>query len=153
MLSSASLIFDYMALTHILWNWDTLKPMPIVQAPNGPYPVNSTPIAQGVIVDPFGVPIPAADISVLTLTIFDTLTQTIINNVSNVDILNTGRGTVDSAGLLTIKFEAADLNMDETPGVLELQRSFVVSWTYSNVSSAGSSSAQVNFPIVNFPVQ
>lgn len=146
--------WDWMACSSIIYDTDlTGTPqlgMPIVIAPNSPYAENSTPIYRGLLVDVYGVGIPAAAVSVLTLTIADTLTGTIINSCNQANILNTGRGTLDSSGNLQILFEAADMSLSESPGVAQLQRSAIIDWTYATSgptppASTGQGRHQVNF--------
>ena len=49
------------------------------------------------------------------LCVADTLTSAVINAVEQVNILNTGRGTIDSLGNLAITLEAADTALPEMP--------------------------------------
>ncbi len=124
----------------------------IAQAPNGPYAAGSTPVFTGQLLDPYGVGIPAAAFSSLTLSIVDTLSGDVINGASQVNILNTGRGTVDASGNLVISLLAADTAMSEAPGASQIQRSLVIDWTYATVGlapSAGSGRHQVNFLLLS----
>jgi hypothetical protein len=112
-------------------------PAPIVYLPNGPYPAGTVFPVYGQIQDPFGNGIPNTSLQALTLTIVDTLTGQVINDVSDVNILNTGRGTVDQYGNLLIINEAGDTAMGEVPGAAYVQRSYLLSWTYTtSLSSA-----------------
>jgi hypothetical protein len=52
--------------------------------------------------------IPASSISAMTLTIFEELSAAIVNSVADVDILNAGRGTVDSGGNVRITLDPLD---------------------------------------------
>ncbi len=120
----------------------------VQQVPNGPYAAGSTPVFTGQLLDPFGVGIPAAAFSALTLSIVDTLSGDVINGASAVNILNTGRGTVDANGNLTIALLVADTAMTEVPGDTQIQRSLVIDWAYATAGlnpSAGSGRHQVNF--------
>lgn len=122
----------------------------MTSAPNGPFAANTTPQIRGQLVDPYGAGIPADDISALTLSLVDTLTGTVINSVSQVNILNTGRGTVDADGNLTITFETADMAVTET-SALAVQRSAVIDWTYAtsgSTATSGTFRAQVDFAVV-----
>lgn len=144
--------WDWMACSSIVNDTGTINNpqlgMPAVTAPNSPYASGSMPIYQGLIVDPYGNGIPAANISALTLSIVDVLTQEIILPQTN--ILNTGRGSVDAAGNLTINLLASDTAMTEVPGAAQVERAMIIDWTYANTgpmppASSGSGRHQVNF--------
>ena len=122
---------------------------PVTNAPNGPFASGSTPQYFGQILDQEGAGIPAADLSLLTLSIVDTLTGAVINGVSQTNILNTGRGTVDASGNLVISLLAGDTTMDEVPGAASVQRSLVIDWAYTKGSESGSGRKQVNFTVVS----
>ena len=116
-----------------------------------PFAANSTPTYTGQMVDPYVNGIPASDFSALTLTIADTLSGAIINSVNQVNILNTGRGAIDSSGNLTISLEAGDTSMSEVPGIAQIQRSLIIDWTYAvtgSQPSSGSGRHQANFLLV-----
>lgn len=118
--------------------------MPIIfNAPNGPFAANTTPVVTAQIVDANQVGIPAANLNSLTLSIVDSATGAIINDVSQVDILNTGRGTVDASGNMTITLLEGDTSLSEAPGVQLIQRSLVVDWSYNSGVSLGR--GQINF--------
>lgn len=119
----------------------------ISQAPNGPFAAGSTPVVMAQIVDADAVGIPATNLNSLTLSIVDTLTQTIVNGCDQVNILNTGRGTVDAQGNVTIALLAADTSMAEVPGVQQIERSLVLDWTFNAGNSVGR--GQVNFTLVS----
>ena len=149
------LLWDWMACSSIVgdtgYSTGAQLGMPIVTAPNSPYAAGSTPIYRGTLVDPYGAGIPAADLSSLTLTIADVLTGDVINGVSQVNILNTGRGTIDSSGNLQVSLLAADTSMDEVPGSLQVERALVIDWTYATsgpAATSGSGRHQVNFTLV-----
>lgn len=103
----------------------------IVNLPNGPYAAGSTPVYTCQIVDGTGAGIPADDFITLTLTIVDTLTGTVINNCSQDDILNVGRGTIDDDGNLVVQLGADDTSMAEVPTASKVQRSLVLDWETS----------------------
>lgn len=109
----------------------------------GPFAARSTPVYTGQIVDGAGAGIPASSLDALTLSIVDTMSNEIINGVSQVDILNTGRGRVDSQGNLTISLLTGDTSMDEVPGETQVQRSLVIDFSYNSGNSEGRH--QVNF--------
>lgn len=100
----------------------------IVNLPNGPFASDTTPVYTCQIVDGTGAGIPAADFLTLTLSIRDTLTGAIINNCTQDDILNTGRGAIDDEGNLTIQLEVADTSMSGVPSASRVQRSLIIDW-------------------------
>ena len=99
----------------------------IVNLPNGPFANGSTPVYTSQIVDGLGRGIPAADFLTLTLSIVDTMTGQVVNGCSQVDILNTDRGTIDADGNLTVQLEVGDTYMSGSPGS-RVQRSLVIDW-------------------------
>lgn len=92
----------------------------------GPFAAGSTPVYQAQIVDVDGQGVPASLITALTLSIADVLTGAIINGVTQVNILNTGRGTVDAEGNLTITLVQGDTGTSEYPGASMVERALVV---------------------------
>ena len=68
--------------------------------------------------------------------------------MSQVNILNVNRGTVDSQGNLVITLEAGDTSMSEVPGSPSVQRSLVLDWSYTTVTESGAGRKQVNFSVV-----
>ncbi|MDE2105056.1 MAG: hypothetical protein KGL39_47900 [Patescibacteria group bacterium] len=143
-----------MSGTAALYDWMGCSGMasggPVVNV-GAPWAAGSTPIYTDQIVDPYGTGIPASAFSALTLSIVDTLSGTVINNVNQTNILNTGRGSIDSAGNLTISLEAGDTSLSELPSAAQVQRSLIIDWTYSvsgSQPSAGTGRHQVNFVIV-----
>ena len=117
----------------------------IANVPGGPWAAGTTPVYTATLVDGSGNPISGVTLAALTLTIADTLTGTIINGVSQINILNTGRGTIDAAGLLTISLEPGDTSMSETTGP-QVQRSLIIDWTYNAGAAVGRH--QANFMLV-----
>lgn len=96
--------------------------------------------------DQAGAPIPASALDTLTLSIVDPLTGETINNASQVDILNTGRGSVSSSGRLTVQLEVGDTALAYTSGQEPVQRSLVLDWTYGSSPLTGRH--QVNFTVL-----
>lgn len=134
--------WDYMAVTVMIA--DGPVGGPIVNAPNGPYAASTTPVYQGQIVDATGTGIPASGLSSLTLSIVDTLSGSIINGASQVNVLNAGRGAVDSSGNVTITLETGDTSLANTQAP-SIQRSLVLDW----ITTAGAVGRhQVNFVIL-----
>jgi hypothetical protein len=111
-----------------------------VNISTGDIPANTTPVYTGNFVygGPYGdAPLPGSALDTLTLTICDTLTGAIVNGCDAVDILNTGRGSVDDDGKLTIGLLAGDTDMSEVPGAATVLRSLIIDWTYNGGASVG----------------
>lgn len=80
------------------------------------------------LVDETGAAIPSAGVSALTLTLYtrDSATKEIINSVTAVNILNTGRGTLHAtSGLLTIVLEPNDNAIIDSASDLEWHRALI----------------------------
>jgi|GEM_PF-3720791 len=122
------------------------SPPPITSTPGSPIAANTTPVYVAYLTDSAGNPISSGQLTTLTLTICDTGTGAIINSCSQVNILNTDRGTVDGDGKLTVTLEIGDTSTDEAPGAQSILRSLVFDWTYNGGTSAGRH--QTNFTIV-----
>lgn len=90
-------------------------------------------------------PIPASALGSLTLSIVDTASRGIVNSVSQVNILNSGRGAVDGAGNLTLTLggpsNAADTRL-LNPDHVQERRSLVLDWTYNGGQKSGTHEAQ-----------
>jgi hypothetical protein len=93
-----------------------------------------------IIKDDSGNFIPAASLNSLTLTLIDAQSGNIVNNVNNINILNTGRGTVDALGNLTVILGAnpnqADTALIVATDNIEI-RSMVFNWTYNGGNYSG----------------
>lgn len=74
------------------------------------------------------VPIPATQISTMTLSIVNSSTGLIINNCNEVNILNTGRGSLDDNGNLLIVLETGDTSLSDTPTLNLVRRSLIIDW-------------------------
>lgn len=112
---------------------------PIVRLFPPQYPgvaVGSTPQFVAVIVDGTGTPVPASALNALTLSIIDTTSGSVINNCSQVSILNTGRGTVDSSGNLTIVLLPGDTMLFNVQDQTE-ERSLVIDYVYDTSTRVG----------------
>ena len=118
----------------------------IVNITTDEIPANSSQTYQANIVDYRLVPVTADMLNTLTLTIVDTLSGTVINNVETVNILNTGRGSIDANGVLTVQLTPGDTDMSEVPGATRVQRSLIFTYTYNFGVSGGRH--QVNFYLV-----
>jgi hypothetical protein len=159
MVVPSALLWDWMGTSTIILDTDFQgqdpRGMPTVNAPNSPYASGSTPVYAALLADPYGVGIPAAAVSVLTLTLVDTETGAIINGVDHIDILNVNRGALDSAGNLQIVLLAGDTSMSDVPGLNQVQRSMIIDWTYATSgpqASSGSGRHQVNFIVQSLAV-
>lgn len=120
---------------------------PIASLPGSPYAAGQTVVVQGQLVDELGVGVSSAQLTSLTLTIVDTLTGVVVNNVLQVNILNTGRGTVDALGNLTIRLLPGDTSMINEPGATQLQRSLVIDWQFAQGQVTSSGRQQCNFTL------
>lgn len=114
-------------------------PSPTVTTFHGdPIPARATAIYKAQIVDQAGVGIPAGNFTSLTVSLYDTASGQIVNSVETVDILNTGRGTIDSSGNLTITFlpdDMAPVGLVQ-PGFLQY-RQILIEWAYNSGDSIG----------------
>ena len=89
------------------------------------------------IVDAVGTGIPAANLASLTLTLhLDDIAATLINSVDDANILNAGRGTVDSSGNLVLTLSSADNVIIDTTLTEELHIA-LIEWTYNGGASQG----------------
>ena len=80
------------------------------------------------LLDEAGSAVQLAVITALTLTLYnrDSTTQEIINSVSDVNILNAGRGTVHPTnGLLTLQLDPADNAIVDTTKDVEWHRALI----------------------------
>lgn len=90
------------------------------------------------LVDETGAALPSAALASLTLTLYnrDSVNKEIINSVSAVNILNTGRGSVHvSSGLLTVTLDPADNAVIDTAIDLEWHRA-LIEGTYAGGAKA-----------------
>lgn len=115
----------------------------VVNVPNGFVAADTTPNYLGNFVDQNGNPIPAVDFTTCVLTILDTATGDTVNGCYQANILNTGRGTIDNEGNLTITLEVGDTDMGEVPAAASVQRSLVIQFTYNSGASAGAHRANI----------
>jgi hypothetical protein len=104
----------------------------IVDVTGSPVGANTTSPYTADMRDEEGNEIPGSVLDAMTLTIIDTLSGAIVNGCQNVDILNTGRGTIDETGHLTINLETGDTDMSEVPGASMVQRSLIINWTMND---------------------
>lgn len=86
---------------------------------------SSGPVITMTLLDEAGAPVPLAAIDAATITIYarDEASQPIINSVSQVDIKNTGRGTIHAtSGLLTLSLVSLDNSIQNSANDLEWHR-------------------------------
>lgn len=104
----------------------------------GLFPAASTIYYRAQIVDGTGTGIPAADIYSLTLTLSNFATGEIVNGASRADILNTGRGTVDDEGNITVVLGPDDTAMPY-PAPVGTKRvlSLVLDWAFNGGQAVG----------------
>ena len=85
-----------------------------------------------VIRDQNGDPIPGGSLNSLTLTLYNVdASNTIINSVDDVNILNVGRGVVDANGNVTIELLLLDNQLVDTAKSFETHRA-LIEWTWGN---------------------
>lgn len=83
----------------------------------------------------------------LTLTLYNLdSTNTIINSVNDTNILNVGRGTVDSDGNVSIELQPDDNQLIDTTKTREIHRA-LIEWTYGSGPRQGRHI--VEFTVVN----
>lgn len=100
-------------------------------------PEKSTSLLTGQLVDETGAAIPAAQLTTFALSLYAAIsTLPIINSVAAVNILNTGRGTVDSSGNWTITLTPADNAIVGTdPG--HERHIALLEWTWAGGTKGG----------------
>jgi len=117
----------------------------ITEVPGGPFAAGATLVYTGRLLDGNGNGIPASALDSLTLTLATTATGAVVNGVDHVNILNTGRGTVDDEGNLTITLGPADTVMDPAPAATVVKRSIVMDWTFNGGADEGRHEARLTF--------
>lgn len=107
----------------------------------------TTALFTGSFVNETGAAIPAAQLATLVLTLYavGSATLAIVNGVDRVNVLNTGRGTVDSSGNWTMTLTPADNDVVLTPEPLEETHRMLLEWTYSGGTKAGK--AEIDFRV------
>lgn len=91
------------------------------------------------IKDESGDALPASSLTTLTLTLYNKSTGVVINSVSGTDILNTGRGSVSAAGVLTLTLEPEDMQVvdaDLKAGNIEHHVALII-WTWDSGNKRG----------------
>jgi hypothetical protein len=82
----------------------------------------------------------------LTLTLYDVVTNAIINAVDHVDIKNTGRGVLDAAGHLIVSLESADNPILTAANPKEKHKALLIgTWN----GGKGYTSQEILFTVVN----
>ncbi len=111
-------------------------------------PARATAVYTAKIVDQNGNGIPDGSLETLVLSIYDVVTKAIVNGIEDVDILNAGRGVVDTSGNLTLTLEPGDTAILASSPIVGFtqERSLVLDWTYNGGNATGRH--QVNFFIL-----
>jgi len=104
----------------------------------------------GTLTDEAGVAIPGAALTTLKLWLYNTTGLTILNSRTAQDILNTNGGTVDGAGLVTMRLDPAD-NQIIGAGVDGGEEHVALfEWTWASGTKKGRH--EVRFTLVNLAV-
>lgn len=107
--------------------------------PNGPYVQGSTPTISMQLVDTNKNPIPGSvlDTLVFTLAAWNGAAPWVpIDDIENINILNTDRGTIDENGNLTVNLLSSDTQVATMVTPL-VQRAVIVRFTLNNGTSEG----------------
>ena len=99
-----------------------------------------------VIEDEDGNGIDVANLGTVTLTLFNDRSRAIINSRNQADIKNTGGGTIDSSGNLTLVLSAADMAILNASNDAERHVAFI-EWTYSSGTKDGGH--EIAFTVTN----
>lgn len=99
----------------------------------------------GVIKDEAGNGVPGANLTTLTLTLYDSSTESIINSRNDSDINGVNGGSVDASGNLVMKLSPADNALIGT-GDSE-KHIALIEWTYN--AGADTGRAEVIFTVAN----
>jgi hypothetical protein len=98
-----------------------------------PIAEGTTPRYEATLLDPGGTPIPAIDMTTLTLTLYDSVTHAVVNSVQDVNILNAGRGTFDALGNLAITLTTGDTAiLDDTKR--SEKRVMLIEWVAGSIT-------------------
>jgi hypothetical protein len=110
---------------------------------------------RAVVKDETGAVVPGSDLLTLTLTIHlddQSLSPEIVNGVYQTNILNTGRGTVDASGNLSLLLVPAD-NQVVHPSALDESRIEIhilsLEWTYLTSGGLGRGRHEIELRIRN----
>jgi len=110
-----------------------------------PVPEQITLRITGLIQDELGVAIPGANLTTLTLTLYNSTTEAVLNLRNASDILGVNGGSVDASGNFTLTLTPADNALLGT-GRSEKHIALIV-WTYNSGNSTGR--FEVIFTVVN----
>lgn len=112
-------------------------------------PERSTPLFTATLVDNSNVVIPFSNLDTLTMTLSapNIPGKPIINKVENVDIKNTGRGTINSEGVVSIVLTPDDMVCLSPQGSGPELHRILLQWKYLNTSRE--SSHEIDFNVVN----
>jgi len=117
----------------------------LIGGTNQPVASGQTAVYKCQLLDETGAPVPASALTALALSIVDTATKAVVNGCGAANILNSGRGTVDSNGNLAITLAPADTALLATTDAQEM-RSLIIDWTYAAGAKLGRH--QVDFLII-----
>ena len=99
----------------------------------------SSAVYTATIVDEDGTALAASGLTTLTLTLYDNVTQSIINSRTDQDVLNANNVTVSSGGVLVWTMQAADNNIiGRTPIDSYENHRALFEWTWASGARAGS---------------
>jgi len=105
-----------------------------------------TALLTGLLRDEAGVALGPADLTTLTLHLYDKGSGQIINARENINILNANGGTLDAAGNLTIQLDPADNALIDATQAAE-DHILQVRWKYNGGAKAGA--AEIQFRVFN----
>ena len=98
----------------------------------------TTPTLSVTLRDLDGAGIPASSLDALKLTLFNDRTGAIINARDHQNVLNTGIGTMSSAGVITLAFTAADTAVLDSTRSSEVRVALLEwDWTVSGAPKSG----------------
>jgi len=102
------------------------------------YRVNEASTARytATLVDETETPIPAADLTALTLYLYEPVSAGVVNSRNNQNVLNTNGVTVNSAGLLTWTISALDTTMVNATKEIETHIA-TFTFTYASGNKVG----------------
>jgi hypothetical protein len=108
---------------------------PITLLLSSPVPARSTARYIVALLDEGGSAIALSALQSLALTLVDTASGAIIEGVSQVDILNTGRGSVSAGGVLTLILLPADTALYGRFAAGRQKRSIVLDWRFVDAAT------------------
>lgn len=107
----------------------------ILNGPNDEVAEETTPSIKFQVQDQDGVGLPAASLTMLTMTLYDNTTGNTINSVSGLDVLNANGGTVDVSGNFVFPMRILDNVMVGT--LIKESHVALFKWTWSAGTKSG----------------